>query len=120
MGRGLVAPFVLDTRRAQGGPEPHRVLAHCRVPLAQVRRMAHAGGAKINDVMLTLIDMAMHRYLDERGADPGRAAGRDIPVALADHGSTGNRHHHPAGADGPARRRARAGGWWTCCAKRSR
>jgi len=91
MGRGLVAPFVSTPDVLKATPSPHRVLAHCRVPLAQVRRMARAGGAKINDVMLTLIDMAMHRYLDERGADPGRPLVADIPVALADHGSTGNR-----------------------------
>jgi WS/DGAT/MGAT family acyltransferase len=91
MGRGLVAPFVSTPDVLKAAPSPHRVLAHCRVPLARVRRMAGAGGAKINDVMLTLIDMAMHRYLDERGAVLDRPLVADIPVALADHGSTGNR-----------------------------
>jgi WS/DGAT/MGAT family acyltransferase len=91
VGRGLVAPFVSTPNVLKAAPSPHRVLAHCRVPLAQVRRMAHSGGAKINDVMLTLIDMAMHRYLDERGASVDRPLVADIPVALTDHGSTGNR-----------------------------
>lgn len=91
MGRGLVAPFVSTPDVLKAAPSPHRVLAHCRVPLARVRRMARAGGAKINDVMLTLIDIAMHRYLDERGDTARRPLVADIPVALADHGSTGNR-----------------------------
>jgi len=91
MGRGLVAPFVSTPDVLKAAPSPHRVLAHCRVPLARVRRMAGAGGAKINDVMLTLIDIAMHRYLDERGAAVHRPLVADIPVALTDHGSTGNR-----------------------------
>jgi WS/DGAT/MGAT family acyltransferase len=91
VGRGLVAPFVSTPNVLKAAPSPHRVLAHCRVSLAQVRRMAHSGGAKINDVMLTLIDMAMHRYLDERGASVDRPLVADIPVALTDHGSTGNR-----------------------------
>jgi len=91
MGRGLVAPFVSTPNVLKAAPSPHRVLAHCRVPLARVRRMARAGGAKVNDVMLTLIDIAMHRYLDERGDAVRRPLVADIPVALADHGSTGNR-----------------------------
>jgi hypothetical protein len=53
--------------------------------------MSRASGAKINDVMLTLIDMAMHRYLDERGITLDRPLVTDMPVALTDHGGTGNR-----------------------------
>ena len=91
VGRGLVAPFLSTPNVLKAAPSPHRVLAHCTVPLERVRRMAHAGGAKINDVMLTLIDIGMHRYLDERGVSVDRPLVADIPVALTDHGSTGNR-----------------------------
>jgi WS/DGAT/MGAT family acyltransferase len=91
LGRGLAAPFVSTPNVLKAAPGPHRVLAHCHLPLARVRDLARRGDAKINDVMLTLIDMAMHRYLGERGIKPDRPLVTDIPVALADHGGTGNR-----------------------------
>ncbi len=67
LGRGLAAPFVSTPNVLKAAPSPHRVLAHCKMPLARVRELARRGDAKINDVMLTLIDIAMHRYLGERG-----------------------------------------------------
>ena len=91
LGRGLAAPFVSTPNVLKAAPSPHRVLAHCRLPLERVRDLARRGNAKINDVMLTLIDMAMHRYLGERGIKLDRPLVTDIPVALADHGGTGNR-----------------------------
>jgi WS/DGAT/MGAT family acyltransferase len=91
LGRGLATPFVSTPNVLKAAPGPHRVLAHCQLPLARVRDLARRGDAKINDVMLTLIDMAMHRYLGERGIKLDRPLVTDIPVALADHGGTGNR-----------------------------
>ncbi len=91
LGRGLAAPFVSTPNVLKAAPSPHRVLAHCKMPLARVRELARRGDAKINDVMLTLIDIAMHRYLGERGITLDRPLVTDIPVALADHGGTGNR-----------------------------
>ena len=91
LGRGLAAPFVSTPNVLKAAPSPHRVLAHCKMPLARVRELARRGDAKINDVMLTLIDIAMHRYLGERGIKLDRPLVTDIPVALADHGGTGNR-----------------------------
>jgi WS/DGAT/MGAT family acyltransferase len=91
LGRGLAAPFVTTPNVLKAEPSPNRVLAHCVMPLAQVRAMARAADAKINDVLLTLIDMAMHRYLDERGTVPDRPLVADMPVALEDHGGAGNR-----------------------------
>jgi hypothetical protein len=41
--------------------------------------------------MFTLIDMALHRYLAERGIVLDRPLVADMPVALTDHGGTGNR-----------------------------
>jgi len=90
LGRGLPLPFLTpDVLKA--APSPHRAMAHCQLPLQQVRRIAHRGGAKVNDVLLTLLDIAMNRYLQERGIVPDRALVADMPVALDDHGGTGNR-----------------------------
>ena len=91
MGRGLTAPFISTPNVLKAAPSPNRVLAHCRLPLARVRAMSRSSGAKINDLMLTLIDMAMHRYLAERGITLDRPLVTDMPVALTDHGGTGNR-----------------------------
>jgi len=91
LGPGLVTPFIGTPDVLKAAPSPHRVLAHCKVPLARVRTAAAAGDAKINDVMLTLIDAAMHRYIAERGTTLDRPLVADIPVALEDHGGSGNR-----------------------------
>jgi len=91
IGRGLVAPFVTTPTVLQTEPTPHRVLAHCRVSLPRVRALAKDEGAKINDVMLAILDAAMHRYLAERGTPADRPLIADVPVALDDHGGTGNR-----------------------------
>jgi diacylglycerol O-acyltransferase / wax synthase len=91
LGRGLATPFVSTPDVLKAAPSPNRVLAHCKLPLATVRGLGRRGGAKVNDVMLTLIDMAMHRYLAGRGITLDRPLVTDMPVALADHGGHGNR-----------------------------
>jgi WS/DGAT/MGAT family acyltransferase len=91
LGPGLVAPFVSTPDVLKAAPSANRVIAHCSLPLGRVRAAARAGGAKVNDVMLCVIDAAMVRYLQERGAAPDRALVADMPVALEDHGGAGNR-----------------------------
>ena len=91
LGRGLPAPFVTTPDVLKAPPSPHRVMGHCVLPLPQVRSLARQGHAKINDVLLTVLDMAMHRYLAERGTPPDRPLIADIPVALEDDGGAGNR-----------------------------
>jgi len=91
IGHGLMTPFVTTPGLLKTAPTPHRTLAHCRLPLAQVRSIARAHDAKINDVLLTVLDIAMTRYLAERGTPPRQSLVADIPVALDDHGGTGNR-----------------------------
>ena len=91
LGRGLVTPFVSTPDVLATAPSSRRVLAHCQLPLPLVRSIAKRGGAKVNDVLLTVLDMAMHRYLAERGSPPRRPLVADMPVALNDHGRAGNR-----------------------------
>jgi len=91
LGRGLPAPFVTTPNVLKAPPSPHRVMGHCVLSLPQVRALARQGDAKINDVLLTVLDMAMHRYLTERGTTPDRPLIADMPVALEDHGGAGNR-----------------------------
>jgi len=91
LGRGLVAPFVTTPDVLKTEPTAHRILAHCTVPLPRVQKIARRQDAKINDVMLAILDAAMNRYLAERGTPPDRPLVADVPVALDDHGGTGNR-----------------------------
>jgi WS/DGAT/MGAT family acyltransferase len=91
LGRGLPTPFVTTPDVLKAPPSPHRVMGHCVLSLPQVRALARQGDAKINDVLLTVLDMAMHRYLAERGITPDRPLIADMPVALEDHGGAGNR-----------------------------
>jgi diacylglycerol O-acyltransferase / wax synthase len=46
---------------------PRRTLAVARADLASVRRMAHAHGATVNDVVLTAVTGALHAVLRHRG-----------------------------------------------------
>jgi diacylglycerol O-acyltransferase len=111
LGRGLAAPFVSTPDVLKTRPSPNRVLAHCVLSLPQVREIARRGGAKVNDVLLTVLDMAMQRYLEEHDTPPDRPLVADMPVALDDHGGAGNRIsilQVPLGAPGasPAERLA--------------
>jgi diacylglycerol O-acyltransferase len=90
-GHGLALPFVSTPNVLRAAPSPHRVIAHCAVPLRRTKAIARRGEAKVNDVMLAAVDVAMNRYLDERGTPPGGPLVADVPVALAGDGGTGNR-----------------------------
>ncbi|MCJ7451179.1 MAG: WS/DGAT domain-containing protein [Steroidobacteraceae bacterium] len=90
-GHGLAVPFIRTPNVLRTAPSPHRVLAHCTFPLARARAIARRGKGKINDVMLAAVDVALSRYLEERGTPPDAPLVADIPVALVDHGGAGNR-----------------------------
>jgi len=91
IGSGLAAPFVNTPDVLKTPPSANRVLGHCTLSLATAKQVAKRGEAKVNDVMLAAIDMAMCRYLEERGSPPDAPLVADVPVALQDHGGTGNR-----------------------------
>ena len=87
----LSAPFISTPDVLRTPPSPHRVIAHCTVPLGRVRTIARRATAKVNDVMLAAVDVALSRYLEERNSPPDGPLVADVPVALVDHGGTGNR-----------------------------
>ncbi len=91
VGPGLALPFVSTPGVLETPPTSHRSLAHCRVSLPTVKHIAARGDAKVNDVMLAALDLALQRYLAERGSRPDRPLVADVPVALHDHGGAGNR-----------------------------
>jgi len=91
LGRGLSTPFVSTPDVLKAPPTPHRVLGHCALPLERVKTLASRGEAKVNDVVLATLDLALSRYLDERGLHADRPLVADVPVALHDAGESGNR-----------------------------
>jgi diacylglycerol O-acyltransferase len=90
-GQGLAVPFLSTPNVLRSAPSANRVLAHSTFPLSRARAIARRGDAKINDVMLAAVDVAMNRYLEERGSVPDGPLVADVPVALADQGGAGNR-----------------------------
>jgi diacylglycerol O-acyltransferase len=91
LGRGMSTPFISTPDVLKAPPTPHRVLGHCALPLEQVKAAARLGDAKVNDVVLATLDLALSRYLDERGLHAERPLVADVPVALHDAIGAGNR-----------------------------
>jgi len=88
---GLPLPFLGTPAALCAKPSVRRSFAYCVLPLAQMKAFGMEHGASINDVLLTTLDMAMNRYLDEHGrsdTDPPLVA--DMPVALAKGDGGGN------------------------------
>jgi WS/DGAT/MGAT family acyltransferase len=78
---GLPLPFLGTPAVVDTTPSVRRCLAYSRLALARVQAFARRHDAKVNDVLLTVLDMAMNAYLGPRG---GGALVADMPVALAD------------------------------------
>ena len=91
LGHGLAPAFVTTPDVLRTAPSCNRVLAHCQVPLRTVKDIGARADAKVNDVMLAALDVAMSRYLERRGTPAKDPLVVDMPVALHDHGGTGNR-----------------------------
>ncbi len=71
-----------------------------------MKAIARAGDAKVNDVLLAALDVALNRYLEERGTVPAKPLVADMPIALHDDGESGNRItilQVPLGRPGSAR-----------------
>ncbi len=97
----MATPFVATPDVLKAPPSANRVMAHCSLPLARVRAVARRADAKINDVLLATLDVAMNHYLAEHGLHAQRPLVADMPVALHEERGRRQSHHHPAGADGP-------------------
>jgi WS/DGAT/MGAT family acyltransferase len=91
IGKGMATPFVATPDVLKAAPSPNRVMAHCSLPLARVRAVAKRGNAKINDVLLAALDIALNRYLAEHGLRTKRPLVADMPVALHEGPGAGNR-----------------------------
>jgi WS/DGAT/MGAT family acyltransferase len=74
---------------------PHRRFDWTRLSLAEVKRIGHAAGGTVNDVVLALVAGSVRQFLESRGLDPDEIDFRvAVPVNVrtdADQGELGNR-----------------------------
>ena len=89
LGRGMATPFIGTPDVLRAPPSPNRVLGHCSLPLARVRSIARQADAKINDVLLATLDVALNHYLESHGTRTRRPLVADMPVALRDDAGAG-------------------------------
>jgi len=82
LARGLPFPFIGVPNVLDGQLSDRRSFSYCVLPLKELKAFGKAHGATINDVFLATLDIALERYLRERGTAPGRPLVVDMPVAL--------------------------------------
>lgn len=82
MGQGAPLPFVNTSDAFKSRPSIKRSFAYCVLPLAPLHAFAKAHDATVNDVFLTVLDMALHRYLNEHGGTLGKPLVADMPLAI--------------------------------------
>ncbi|MDX1380081.1 MAG: wax ester/triacylglycerol synthase family O-acyltransferase [Xanthomonadales bacterium] len=89
--RNAVLPLGAGRTRLNVSTGAARALDICRYPLAEFKAVARAHGASVNDLVMTLCDLAVHRYLLERDAAPDHPLIAYMPVNLrGDEGDDGN------------------------------
>jgi WS/DGAT/MGAT family acyltransferase len=80
-------PFQTPVLRFNRAISPRRSVAFGQVSLDDVKRVRHAFGATVNDVVLTACSLALRDYLQERGELPDIPLVAAVPVAVGGPGS---------------------------------
>jgi diacylglycerol O-acyltransferase len=65
-----------------------RAIATCSLPLDRTRLMGEKTGAKVNDIVLTVIDAALHEYLEEKGENTRTPLVALCPMSLREEGDS--------------------------------
>ena len=89
-GPGVPLPFIAAPGVLKAAPSAHRSFAHCTLPLGEVKALGKTRDATVNDMLLTVLDIAVIRYLENKGDAPATPLVADMPIALGG-GSGGNR-----------------------------
>jgi len=89
MSPGLPLPFLGTPLPVSTLPSTGRSFAYCVLPLAALKALGKAHDATVNDMLLTVLDIAMNRYFGGRGKGLRRGAAlvADMPVALSEAGA---------------------------------
>jgi len=82
LGKGTPLPFLNTPPVFRAPPAVRRSFAYCIVPLGAMQEFGRAHDATINDILLTILDMALNRYLDEKGRHKHKPLVADMPLAL--------------------------------------
>lgn len=89
-GEGSPLPF-LDTPNAfKANPSIKRSFSYCKLPLDQMKSLSKENGFTVNDVLLTVVDIALNRYLHDEGGFRGKPLVIDMPVAIGGNDGGGN------------------------------
>lgn len=67
---------------------PARAFAAASLPLAELKALAHAHGATLNDLVLMICAGALRSYLQLRGALPRKSLVAAVPISLREAGDT--------------------------------
>jgi diacylglycerol O-acyltransferase / wax synthase len=67
---------------------PARTFAAVSVPLAELKALAHAHGATLNDLVLVICASALRSYLQHRGVLPRKSLVAAVPISLREAGDT--------------------------------
>ena len=84
-GTGSV-PFTAPRTPMNAPLRAGRTIATLSLPLAEMKVAARAFGGTINDVAVTIVDAALHRYLDDLGAAPVDPLVALCPLSLREAG----------------------------------
>jgi WS/DGAT/MGAT family acyltransferase len=80
------APFTAPRTPMNAPLRAGRTIATLSLPLAEMKAAAKAFGGTINDVAVTIVDAALHRYLDDLGATPVDSLVALCPLSLREAG----------------------------------
>lgn len=90
LGAGFPLPFFGTPSVLVAKPSLTRCFSYCVLPLAEVKTFSKAHEVSVNDVLLTVLDMALNRYLTDEGVTQARKPlVADMPVALGNPGGGG-------------------------------
>jgi WS/DGAT/MGAT family acyltransferase len=81
---GMGLPMLNVSGAYHATPTEERSFAFCTLPLAEVKAVAKARSATVNDVLLAVTDIAMTRHLRKRDRPPRTPLVADMPLALKD------------------------------------
>ena len=88
VGDGLPLPYLKVSNAFDGPLSARRSFAFCSLPLAEIKTLGKAQGATVNDLLLTVLDIALHHHLARRRGAAKAPLLADMPVALS-RGATG-------------------------------